>query len=118
MGIADVGTSGARWASMWGLAAEDGKVKLQISRAETSDLSEAPPGDVLRLNEDQLNWMMSEEGRKMLARYEDDDEWRDHWHTLRGEEEARRSSLGSWRAVEALEREEEIARHMKKPDAR
>ena len=118
MGIADVGTSGVQWASMWGLAAEGGKVKLQIRRSETGHLSEAPPGDVLRLNENQLNWMMSEEGRKMLARYEDDDEWRDHWRTLRGEEEARRSSLGSWRAVEALEREEEIARHKKKPDAR
>ena len=80
MGVSDIGTSGVQWAAMWGLASDDGKIKLQNRWAETGgELSEALPTDVLRLNEDQLNWMMSEKGRKMLARCgdDDDDQWRD-----------------------------------------
>ena len=80
MGISDTGTSGVQWAAMWGLASNN-EIKLQIRRAGTDgDLSDALPRDVLRLNESQLNWMMSEEGREMLARSDDDyddDQWRE-----------------------------------------
>ena len=81
MGISDTGTSGVQWAAMWGLASNN-EIKLQIRRAGTDgDLSDALPRDVLRLNESQLNWMMSEEGREILARRGgdyDDDQWRDN----------------------------------------
>ena len=80
MGISDTGTSGVQWAAMWGLASNN-EIKLQIRRAGADgDLSDALPRDVLRLNESQLNWMMSEEGREMLARSDDDyddDQWRE-----------------------------------------
>ena len=124
MGMSDVSTSSMfRWASMWGreeaddVGAPGGTVKLQIRRAGAlADLDDAPPKDVLTLNEDQLNWMMSSEGRMVLARtsHNDDEQWRALLKYLEEqgdlEELARLSSLEGWREVETLEREEEIER--------
>ena len=81
LGISDIGTSGVRWAAMWGCASNDGEIKLQIRRAETGgNLSDPLPRDVLKLNTRELNWMMSADGREILARcggdYEDD-QWRE-----------------------------------------
>ena len=91
LGISDIGTSGVRWAAMWGRASNDGEIKLQIRRAETGgDLSDPLPRDVLKLNTRELNWMMSADGREILARcggdYEDD-QWREIQACERREQE-------------------------------